>query len=69
MEPPRSIFRTAGVNEPGPDACVFGHMEHLTSTVAETRVNPPSVEEVASTETANCLVANDEVDVCAQNVA
>ena len=38
-------------------------MKHLTSTAAETRVNPPSVEEVASTETADCLVAND-VETC-----
>ena len=38
-------------------------MKHLTSTAAETRVNPPSVEEVASTETADCLVAID-VETC-----
>ena len=38
-------------------------MKHLTSTAAETRVNPSSVEEVASAETANCLVAID-VETC-----
>ena len=38
-------------------------MKHLTSTAAEARVNPSSVEEVASTETANCLVAID-VETC-----
>ena len=38
-------------------------MEHLTDTAAETRVNPSSVEEVESTETANCLVANG-VETC-----
>ena len=34
-------------------------MKHLTSTAVDPRVNPSSIEEVASAEITDCLVAHD----------